>query len=96
MVEPDLAKLVDDDGAVCHAVMTQQLIEQCRFAAAEKAGDQETGRRDADLSMSNNPMRVPKMPQYAAGAEPAAQDRRCPPVQPTLVPARQSNYHSIC
>jgi hypothetical protein len=51
----------------------------------------ETGRRDADLSMSNNPMRVPKMLRYAAGAEPAAQD-----LQPALVPAWQSNYHSIC
>ena len=40
MVEPDLAEFVDDDGAVPHAGVTQQLVEKRGLAAAEEARDQ--------------------------------------------------------
>src|SRR4051794_24502326 len=40
MVERDLAELVDDDGAVRHIAVPQQMIEHRRLAAAEKPGDE--------------------------------------------------------
>jgi hypothetical protein len=43
MIERDLAKFIDDDGAVGHAGMAQQLVDQSGLAAAEEAGDQRDG-----------------------------------------------------
>jgi len=39
MVEADLTKLVDDDGAVGHPDMAEQAVEQCGLATAKKTGD---------------------------------------------------------
>jgi hypothetical protein len=43
MIKSNLAEFVDDDGTVSHAGVTQQLVEQGRLAAAEKAGNHRDG-----------------------------------------------------
>ena len=44
MVEPDLAELVDQHRRLLHPGMGEQVVEQCRLAAAEETGDE----RDRD------------------------------------------------
>ena len=43
MIKSNLAEFVDDDGTVSHAGVTQQLVEQGRLAAAEKARNHRDG-----------------------------------------------------
>ena len=43
MIEAHLAELVDDDGAVRHARMTQEFVEKRGFAAAQESGDERDG-----------------------------------------------------
>ena len=72
MVEPDLAKLIDDDGGAREFRLAQQVAEHGRLAAAEEAGEDRNRDRVALITMA-----PAARPRRARGS-PHSRDRALP------------------